>query len=87
MNPYKQKINDNKILREFSVDVKADELVWHKDKRDRKIRVLEGVGWQLQFDDEMPIYLVEGEVYFIPKNHYHRIIKGCNSLFIEITEK
>ena len=87
MSPYKERTNNNKITREFSVNVDSDDLVWHRDKRDRNVRVVEGVGWQLQFDDEMPIELVEGEVYFIPKNHYHRIIKGFNSLSVEIAEE
>ena len=86
MQPYTQTQKDNIILREFSADVDSDELVWHRDKRDRKIRIIEGVGWQLQFDDEMPITLLEGEEYFIPKNIFHRVIKGENLLKLEIEE-
>ena len=33
--------------------VKSDELVWHRDKRDRKIRVISGVGWKFQRDNEL----------------------------------
>jgi len=87
MNPYTQARQDNIILREFSADIDSDELVWHRDKKDRYITVKESGNWQLQMDDELPIDLVEGEVYFIPKNYYHRVIKGDNNLVVEINEQ
>jgi len=86
MQPYTENKKDNIILREFSADVDSDELVWHKDKKDRKVRIIEGTDWLLQFDDEMPITLLEGEEYFIPKNIFHRVIKGENLLKLEIEE-
>lgn len=86
MNPYTQKRQGSIILREFSADVDVDELVWHRDKKDRYITVKESGNWQLQMDDELPIDLVEGEVYFIPKNYYHRVIKGSSKLVVEINE-
>ena len=87
MNPYTQKRQGSIILREFSADVDSDELVWHRDKKDRYITVKESGNWQLQMDDELPIGLVEGEVYFIPKNYYHRVIKGSSKLVVEINEQ
>ena len=41
----------------------------------------------LQMDNEEPVELVKGENYFIPKMEYHRIIKGEESLIIEIEVK
>jgi quercetin dioxygenase-like cupin family protein len=48
--------------------------------------VLEGNGWQLQMDNQLPIKMIAGESYYIPKMVYHRIIKGKNTLLIQIKE-
>ena len=87
MKPYTQTINGNKILREFAHDTDSHELVWHRDKKDRIVRVIEGNGWKFQFDNMLPIVLHEGQEIFIPKETFHRVIKGTNTLKIEITEK
>lgn len=86
MKPYTQVINKNKILREFSKDTDSHELVWHKDKNDRQVKILEGTGWKFQLDNQLPINLNKGDVLFIPKNIYHRILKGIDNLKIEIKE-
>ena len=57
MNPYK----DSSNIRCFSKNVKKRELVWDKDDEDRDIEILEGKGWQIQFDDELPFDLVKGD--------------------------
>ena len=87
MKPYTQIINGNKILREFAHDTDSHELIWHRDKKDRIVRVLEGNGWKFQLDNMLPILLHEGQEIFIPKETFHRVIKGTNTLKIEITEK
>lgn len=87
MKPYKQTINGNKILREFAQDTDSHELVWHRDKKDRIVRVIEGKEWKFQFDNMLPIVLHEGQEIFIPKETFHRVIKGNGNLKIEITEK
>jgi len=87
MKPYTQTINGNKILREFAHDTDSHELIWHRDKKDRIVRVLEGNGWKFQLDNMLPILLHEGQEIFIPKETFHRVIKGTNTLKIEITEK
>ena len=84
--PYTQDIKGNVIIREFSDDVDSQELVWHRDKKDRKVRVLESNGWLIQFDEEMPIQLEENKEYFVPKNVFHRVIKGTGLLRVEIEE-
>lgn len=84
--PYKQIHLKEYILREFDESVDESELIWHRDKKDRTIRVKGGQGWQLQLDNELPKDLVIGEQYTIPKEEYHRVIKGEDNLILEIFE-
>ena len=81
--PYK----DIGILRLFEPDVNSEDLVWHRDKEDRKVEVIEGEGWQFQFDNQMPVEIEEGDVIEIPKYSYHRLIKGNSKLILQIEEK
>ena len=80
MQPYK----DSSNIRSFSKNVKKLELVWHKDDEDRDIEILEGKGWQMQFDDELPFALFEGDNIFIKRHRIHRIHKGVTDLKIRI---
>ena len=43
-------INEKTFIREFSSKVDEMELIWHRDKENRHIKVLEGNGWKFQFD-------------------------------------
>jgi hypothetical protein len=79
-------ISENKFIREFSKDVDQESLVWHRDKKDRLVKIIEGKDWSIQFDNFMPENLSVGSEFYIPKNTYHRIIKGTTDLKIEITE-
>ena len=80
MQPYK----DSSNIRSFSKNVKKLELVWHKDDEDRDIEILEGKGWQMQFDDELPFELVKRDHIFIKLHRIHRIHKGVTDLKIRI---
>ena len=83
--PFEQtELSSYKLKRTFSVDVDNDELVWHRDKEDRLIKVIQGGGWRFQLDEKIPIILENGYSYFIPKNFYHRVLKGSKDLIIEI---
>ena len=85
MNPYKDiSTTSNKTVRVFTQDVDSHELVWHRDREDRIVRVLEGSGWKFQLDNNLPIQLNEGDVIHIPKYEYHRIIKGDTDLKVEL---
>lgn len=84
--PFKQKDKNGLLIREFSERIDAGELVWHRDHNDRVIGVVEGSGWSLQMDNELPILLEVGRQYYIPKNTYHRVIKGSTKLVLEINE-
>lgn len=88
VNPYvDQRVDDKKIIRVFNEDVNSEELIWHRDKKDRVVRVLEGNSWKLQYDNQLPFEMLENEEYFIEAYQYHRIIKGRNNLVLEILEK
>ncbi len=80
MNTYVDASN----IRTFSKDVDEMELIWHTDKEDRNIEVLEGKGWQFQRDNELPLELREGDRIFIPRHQVHRVIKGETDLKIKI---
>ena len=78
--PYK----DVGVIRIFTSDVDGEELVWHRDREDRKITVLEGEGWQFQFNGSLPFELTEGRKFNIPEGMYHRVIKGKTDLVLKV---
>ena len=80
MNPYSNKGN----IRTFSKDVDKLKLVWHQDAEDRDIEILEGEGWQMQFDNELPFDIRKGDRIFITEQRIHRILKGTTDLKIKI---
>lgn len=84
MKPYSETKNGNIIRRTFSDNVPESELVWHRDHEDRVVLPLNENDWMVQFDNELPRKLVVGEEYFIPKNTFHRVIKGSGELQVEI---
>ena len=85
MKPYTNVYNsDGSFTRIFNEDVDESELVWHRDERDRKITVVSDTGWQIQFDNELPIDI--NRVTEIPKMVYHRLIKGDGALMIDMEE-
>ena len=88
MLPFKEElIKENYYLREFADSVSRDELVWHRDREDRIITLVEGNNWKLQLDNQLPIMLEQGKKYFIPKESWHRIIKGDTSLKFIVEKK
>jgi len=84
VNPYSQIRENNLIVRTFSQDIDEEELVWHRDREDRQVTVLEETDWQFQFDNQLPQVLKN--TIFIPKNTYHRLIKGTGELNVHIIE-
>ena len=84
-NPYTNTlITQTSVIREFSSEVDPMELIWHQDKEDRNVEILEGEGWSFQRDNELPLLLKEGDHIFITANQIHRIIKGNTDLKIKI---
>lgn len=85
MKPYKDKqISENSKVRVFQSNVDSGELMWHRDREDRLVEVIEGNGWKFQMDNELPVEMKKGHMYLIPEGTYHRIMKGNSDLKIRI---
>ena len=83
--PFKETfVGNNQYIREFSTDVDSHELEWHIDREDRTVEVIENKDWLVQLDNNLPILLRES--IFIPKETYHRVIKGTGNLKVKITK-
>ena len=87
MKPYKEKKVDDKYHRLFTENLQHDDLVWHKDREDRIIKSTQSTDWLIQLDNELPLELQKKDVIFIPKQTYHRVLKGKTNLVIKIEEK
>ncbi len=81
-----EKLNNWSFIRTFDHNVLTDELVWHRDESGRFIEVLEGSGWEFQFDDKLPRKLHKGDRFFSPAKTFHRIKRGNTDLKIKIEE-
>ena len=81
--PFKEtKLEENIFIREFNQETDSSEMVWHRDKEDRIIESLEETDWMFQLDNQLP-QKISGEI-FIPKEVYHRLIKGSGDLKIKL---
>jgi hypothetical protein len=83
MLPYKETEKDNYVIREFSSSTSSFELVWHRDKEDRYVQAIGKTDWKFQLDNKPPQVLSENKL-FIPKETYHRLIKGSGKLKVKI---
>ena len=81
-----EKLNTCSFVRIFKCDILNEELVWHRDKKDRFIEVLEGIGWEFQFENKLPKELYKGDRLFIPARTFHRIKRGTTDLKLKIEE-
>lgn len=84
MLPYKETKKDNYTIREFSHNSSPLEFVWHRDKEDRLVEAVGKTDWQVQLDNELPMYITK---VFIPKETWHRVIKGTGNLKVKIWQK
>jgi hypothetical protein len=83
MTPYTDiETTDTYIIREFNESIDPIELLWHLDNESRTIEILGDTNWQIQLDNNLPTSLKEH--IFIPKHHYHRLIKGDGTLLLKI---
>lgn len=87
VKPYTEQVNHNTRIRKFSTLVDVDDLVWHRDATDREVHVLEGQGWRFQLDNQLPRQIAPGDVIHIPRETYHRVIKGKTNLTVKIIDK
>jgi len=83
---FERDIYDNIFTRVFKESVEKEQLIWHKDKKDRVVKVIYGTGWKLQYDNQLPIELEPGQNYHIKKQEFHRLLKGNSELKLEIKE-
>jgi len=86
MKPYIEEKKDGYIIREFAEDTPSFEFVWHRDKEDRLVEALHDTDWKFQLDNQLPIRLSKDKL-FIPKETYHRLIKGTGDLVVKIWQK
>ena len=77
----------NRFMRYFSEGVESDEMVWHRDHKDRMVEVVGGEGWKFQYDNQMPQNIGVGDILEIKAMEFHRLIKGKTELILRITEK
>ena len=81
--PYTESVTKDYVIREFSSDTSALEFVWHRDREDRVVQAMHDTDWKFQLDNEVPQVLSENKL-FIPKETYHRLIKGNGDLKVKI---
>ena len=84
--PYSEKEQDGYIIREFSRNTPTYELVWHRDKKDRVVETTHNTDWLFQLDNQLPQRLTKKKL-FIPKETYHRLIKGTGDLVVKIWQE
>jgi hypothetical protein len=85
MFPFKEThLQDNLYLREFEESVDTDDLEWHRDREDRIVEIIGETDWELQMDNQLPQRMT-GKI-FIPKEVWHRVIKGNSDLKVKITK-
>lgn len=80
--PFEENKENGFHIRKFSEGVDNSELVWHRDKEDRIVESVGYTDWMVQLDNQLPIPLTE--TIFIPKEMYHRVIKGTGDLTVRI---
>ena len=81
--PYSEKQDNGFVIREFSKETSSFEFVWHRDKEDRYVQALHDTDWLFQLDNDIPRKLGK-EKLFIPRETYHRLIKGTGDLKVKI---
>ena len=72
-----------RLFGEFSDE---EMLTWHIDGVRRIVRVHINDGWHFQYDDEIPIELIESQELDIGAEQFHRVMKGHGYLLISIFE-
>jgi len=82
-------VSKHSFIRTFESEVKPEDLVWHRDERERLVYVIHvGPGWSFQRDNQLPQKMVSNEIVIrIKAEEYHRIIKGEGVCVLYIEEK
>lgn len=83
MKPYSDiEVTNEYIIREFDDTIDPVELMWHRDRENRKIVSLSTTDWKIQLDNDLPVSM--DLPIFIPKGEWHRLIKGSGVLRLKI---
>jgi hypothetical protein len=82
--PFEEIKSEDSYIRKFSKNTEDSELVWHRDREDRIIKVVKSGGWFFQYEDQLPFRLKEGSEIKVLKGEYHRVIKGYGDLELSI---
>ena len=74
MLPFKEKIIEETetyilVQRDFMSTLIEEELNWHMDEEDRDVFVVEGDGWYLQIENELPQLMQKESIFKIPKGN------------------
>ena len=87
MNPYTEniKLDESIVERLFEESCTQEELLWHRDPEDRKVMAIEETDWEIQLDNKLPVSL--NKEVFIPKETFHRLIKGSGELKIIVKKQ
>jgi quercetin dioxygenase-like cupin family protein len=73
-------------IRSITSEAIDGELTWHRDANDRTVTILEGSGWKVQFDNQIPFNVRPGDKISVHSNQWHRVIPGSGNLVMEIKE-
>jgi hypothetical protein len=65
----------------------SDECTWHRDEKDRIVQIVEGSGWKIQFDNQLPVTVNPGDRIRILAQEWHRVIPGNGDLLMIIKEE
>ena len=89
MLPFKEKIIEETetyilVQRDFMSTLIEEELNWHMDEEDREVFVVEGDGWYLQIENELPQLMQKESIFKIPKETWHRIINKNGTKLINV---
>lgn len=83
-------LGENLFIRVFNpknILLNESELEWHRDKKNREIKIIQSGGWKFQLDNHLPMQLRSGQVIKIKAEQFHRVIKGNSDLILLIKEK
>jgi len=81
-----KRLSENTFVRVFNHKAPDHLFKWHKDENPRIVIVLNNSDWKFQFDDSHPFILNKGMNIAIPKDYFHRVIKGTTPLWVKVTE-
>jgi hypothetical protein len=81
--PYTDTNDNDLVVRTFSENIDPIDLMWHRDLKTRRIKVISGQGWKIQLENSLPEDIND---ITIKKLEWHRVIKGSGDLVVSIEE-